>query len=58
LWIIKNNWGKRWGDADYAKIARPSSLTGKYETMRYLIDDIGHMIAQNKGKKKKLRETT
>jgi hypothetical protein len=51
LWIIKNNWGKRWGDADYAKIARPSSLTGKYETMRYLIDDIGHLIAQNKGKK-------
>jgi hypothetical protein len=33
FWIIKNNWGKRWGMSANVKIARPSSLTGKFETM-------------------------
>ena len=41
FWMIKNNWGKQWGDAGFAKVARPSSLTGKSEMMKYLIDDIG-----------------
>jgi hypothetical protein len=48
----KKQLGQKMGDTGYAKIARPSSLTGKSETMAYLIDDIESLVTQNQRKKK------